>query len=205
MIVLSLGCLNDRLGGFDRMLYIYARTSTKEQNVQQQIDYLQAKYKSDSVYSDQQTGKTLERPAFIHLQTVVKSGDSIVVQDLSRIGRNTQEVLDFVESMQALGVAIQIDDMGSVDITSATGKMVLTTLAAVATMQREQMLEKQAIGIATAKSEGKYKGKQQSQVTIDKCNKALAYVDKGLTKEAASKAVGIGIATLYRYIKDSDL
>lgn len=202
--MLSLGCLNDRLRG-GRVIYIYARTSTKEQNVKQQIDYLQDKYKVDYVYADQQTGKTLERPAFVELQSAVKSGDRIVVQDLSRIGRNTQEVLDFVEEMQALDVAIQIDDMGSVDITSATGKMVLTTLAAVATMQREQMLEKQAIGIATAKSKGKYKGKQQSQVTIDKCDKALLYVDKGLTKEAASKAVGVGIATLYRYIKDKDL
>ena len=187
-----------------RVIYIYARTSTKEQNVQQQIDYLQGKYKVDYVYSDQQTGKTLERPAFFKLKSSVKEGDSIVVQDLSRIGRNTAEVLDFVESMQALSVAIQIDDMGSVDITSATGKMVLTTLAAVATMQREQMLEKQAIGIATAKSEGRYKGKQQSQSTIDKCNKAIVYINKGLTKEAASKAVGVGIATLYRYIKDNN-
>lgn len=80
--------------------------------------------------------------------------------------------------------------------------MILTTLPAVATMQREQMLEKQAIGIATAKADGKFKGKQQTQATIDKCIAALDYVEKGLSKEAAAKAAGIGVATLYRFIKE---
>lgn len=183
------------------MLYIYARTSTKDQNVKQQVNDLLSRYKADGVYSDQMTGKSLDRPKFNELRTIVKAGDSIVFQDLSRIGRNTTEVLDFVEAMKIKGVAIQIDDLGKIDITSSAGKMVLTTLAAVATMQREQMLEKQTIGIATAKAEGKFKGKQQTQATIDKCNLALDYIEKGLSKEAAAKAAGIGVATVYRFIK----
>lgn len=184
------------------MQYIYARTSTTEQNVQQQIDYLETKYKADKVFSDQQSGKTIDRPAFTELLNTVKNGDTIICQDLSRLARDTQSLLSFVEDMTNKNVSIQIDDLGSTDITSATGKMVLTTLAAVATMQREQMLEKQLIGIARAKSEGKFKGKQQSQKTIDACIRALEYVDKGLTKEAAAKAAGVGKATLYRYIKE---
>ena len=187
------------------MQYIYARTSTKEQNVQQQIDYLESKYKADDVFSDQQSGKTIDRPSFNKLLSTVKSGDTIICQDLSRLARDTQSLLSFVEDMTNKNVAIQIDDLGSTDITSATGKMVLTTLAAVATMQREQMIEKQQIGILRAKAEGKFKGKQQSQKTIDACIKALGYVEKGLSKEAAAKAAGVGKATLYRYIKESNL
>lgn len=184
--------------------YIYARVSTNHQNVQQQIDALAKKYNHDAVYSDNGvSGKTLERPSFNKLRQVVKENDTIVVMDLSRIGRNTQEVLDFVEEMTTRGVHVQIDDMGSVDVTSSTGKMVITTLAAVATMQREQMLEKQAIGIDRAKSEGKFKGKQQTQATIDKCQEALVYVENGMSKAKAVKAAEISIATLYRYIKES--
>ena len=129
------------------MLYIYARTSTKDQNVEQQINDLKSRYKADGIYSDQMTGKSLDRPQFNKLRNIVKSGDSIVFQDLSRIGRNTTEVLDFVEEMITKNVAIQIDDLGKIDITSSAGKMVLTTLAADATMQLEQMLEKQSIAI----------------------------------------------------------
>jgi len=182
------------------MQYIYARTSTKDQNVDQQVTYLQSRYKADMVFSDKSTGKSLDRPSFNQLRKTVSKGDSIIVQDLSRIGRNTMEVISFVEEMTLKGVCINIDDLGQIDITSSAGKMVLTTLAAVATMQREQMLEKQAIGIETAKKEGKFKGKQQSQKTIDKCKQALEYTSKGLSKEAAAKAAGVGIATLYRYI-----
>jgi len=185
------------------MQYIYARTSTTEQNVQQQIDYLESKYKADKVFSDQMSGKNIDRPEFNDLIKIVKAGDTIICQDLSRLARDTQSLLSFVEDMTNKKVSIQIDDLGSTDITSATGKMVLTTLAAVATMQREQMLEKQLIGIARAKAEGKFKGKQQSQKTIDACKKALGYIDKGLSKEAASKAAGVGKATLYRYIKEN--
>ena len=104
--------------------------------------------------------------------------------------------------MTSKSVAVQIDDLGKIDITSAAGKMVLTTLAAVATMQREQLLEKQEIGIKRAHAEGKYQGRKQSGDTIEKCELALGYVDKGLSKEAAAKAASVGIATLYRYIKE---
>lgn len=185
------------------MQYIYARTSTKGQNVEQQVIYLQSRYKADEVFKDQTTGKSLDRPSFIKLRSTVVAGDSVIVQDLSRIGRNTTEVLEFVEEMSTKQVGIQIDDLGKVDITSAAGKMVLTTLAAVATMQREQMLEKQSIGIATARANGKFKGKQQTQATIDKCQHAQRLLAKGITKEEAAKAAGVGVATLYRYIKQA--
>lgn len=185
--------------------YIYARVSTSHQNVKQQIDVLAKKYKHDAVYSDDGvSGKTLERPSFNELRRVVKENDTIVVLDLSRIGRNTQEVLDFIEDMTSRHVHVQIDDMGSVDVTSSTGKMVITTLAAVATMQREQMLEKQSIGIVRAQAEGKFKGKQQTQATVDKCKEALSYIANGMSKKKAAKAAEIGIATLYRYIKEQN-
>jgi DNA invertase Pin-like site-specific DNA recombinase len=188
------------------MNYIYARTSTKEQNVEQQVKLLADKYKVDRIFSDQTSGKTLDRPDFNILKGLVVSGDSIIVQDLSRIGRNTVEVVTFVEDMISRGVKINVDDLGQIDITSSAGKMVMTTLAAVATMQREQLLEKQAIGIATAvnANDGRYKGKQQSKETIKSCKEALDLIDKmGYSKTKAAKASGVSIATLYRYIKEN--
>jgi putative DNA-invertase from lambdoid prophage Rac len=186
------------------MNYIYARTSTKEQNVDQQIKLLEDKYKVDKVFSDQTSGKTLDRPDFNTLKGLVISGDSIIVQDLSRIGRNTVEVVTFVEDMISRGVKINVDDLGQIDITSSAGKMVMTTLAAVATMQREQLLEKQAIGIETAKNanDGRYEGKKQSTATIKSCEEALNLIAKlSYSKTKAAKSAGVSVATLYRYIK----
>jgi DNA invertase Pin-like site-specific DNA recombinase len=183
--------------------YIYARVSTDSQNVTSQVDYLLKKYvtPTENVFAESFTGKSLDRPVFNKLCSLIEGGDTLVVQDLSRLGRNTTEVLNFINEMTSRNVSLIVDDLGRVDVTSATGKMIVTTLAAVATMQREQILEKQAIGIAKARDEGKFKGRQQSPETIKKCNKAIEYINQGLSKEAAARGAGVGVATLYRFLK----
>lgn len=183
--------------------YIYARTSTTDQNVDQQVAELQKQAPADSViYKEQLSGKTTNRPSFNEMIDKVVSGDTILVLSVSRLGRNTGEVINFVGNMKDKGVSVKVSDLGGLDITSTTGKLVMTTLSAVAEMQRDEMLEKQRIGIERAKREGKYQGKKQTPATIKKCKEALGYVDGGMSKEKAAKAVGIGVATLYRYIKE---
>lgn len=184
---------------------IYARTSTTDQNVQQQVDKLLSVWTDAVVYAEQESGASLaNREAFAQLREEAQRGDSILVLSVSRLGRNTEDVLAFVREMKVKGVRVHVFDLGMLDVTSSTGKVVLTTLAAVAEMQREDMLDKQRIGIERAKGEGKYKGKQQSPKTVAKCKQALEYMERGLTKEAAANAAQVGIATLYRYIKASN-
>ncbi|MBM5021163.1 recombinase family protein [Vibrio parahaemolyticus] len=184
--------------------YVYARTSTTDQNVDQQAEHLLRKHSDAVVMKEQMTGKTTDRPVFNELKSRVVSGDTVVVLSVSRLGRTTEGVLAFIKDMKDKDVSVLVDDLGGLDVTSSTGKLVLTTLAAVAEMQREEILDKQRIGIDRAKAEGKYKGRQQSPETLKKCREAMGYVDSGLSKEKAAKAAGIGVATLYRYIKESN-
>ena len=139
---------------------------------------------------------------FRELLNTVKAGDRIIVRELSRIGRNTRDVLVLFEELEDKGVSVIIKEL-QIDSTSATGKMVLTIMASVSQMEREIMLERQKAGIAEAKAAGKYKGKQQSDKTIKACKEALQYVANGMSKEKAARAAGVGIATLYRYIKEN--
>ena len=184
------------------MLYIYARTSTITQNVQQQIDFLLNVWADATPYSEQYTGATLDREKLQELAQVTMMGDAILVMSVSRLGRNASEVLQFVEGQKAKGVAVHVYDLGMLDVTSSTGKVVLTVLASVAEMMRDDMLEKQRIGIARAKSEGLYQGRKQSPETIKKCEKAVEYIkNHQLPKEAAARAAGVGVATLYRHLK----
>ncbi len=76
-------------------------------------------------------------------------------------------------------------------------------MASVATMERDIMLERQSAGIALAKEQGKFKGRKVDPKTALKCKEASGYIDNGMSKEKAAKASGIGIATLYRYIKEN--
>lgn len=181
--------------------YIYSRVSTKEQNLQSQANELLLSHPDALVFEEKQSGKSMvDRPVFQNLISTVKAGDRIIVRELSRIGRNTRDVLALFEELESKGVAVLIKEL-QLDSTTATGKMVLTVMASVSQMEREIMLERQKAGIEEAKQAGKYRGKQPSPKTIKACKEAVGYVENGMSKEKAAKAAGVGVATLYRYIK----
>ncbi|EHR5760998.1 MULTISPECIES: recombinase family protein [Vibrio] len=185
------------------MIYGYVRVSTNTQQSDPQTIEIKNKYPDATIYADIASGKSLDRPELTTLLSKVKKGDKIVIRELSRLGRSQGELMTLIEEYQSKGVEFEILNIG-VDTSSVSGKMILGILASVAQMERELMLERQALGIAKAKADGKYKGKQQSQKTLDKCKEALKYVDTGMSKEKAAKAAGVGIATLYRYIKENN-
>jgi DNA invertase Pin-like site-specific DNA recombinase len=182
--------------------YIYSRVSSKEQNTSNQTKELLKDYPNATVIEEKASGANMDdRPHFQSLIGKVLSGDRIIVRELSRLGRNTKDILTLFDYLEAKGVSVLIYDL-KIDATSATGKMVLTIMASVATMEREIMKERQAIGIAAKKEAGGYKGRPINPKTTEKCKEALGYINKGMSKEKAAKAAGIGIATLYRYIKE---
>jgi DNA invertase Pin-like site-specific DNA recombinase len=84
------------------------------------------------------------------------------------------------------------------DVTTPAGNMVLTVLAGAAQMEKELLLERQAIGIARAKKEGRYTGRKP----LDKALRATAraMLEQGMSKAATAKQLNIGESTLYRYL-----
>ncbi|BEU01906.1 hypothetical protein OAG1_07060 [Agarivorans sp. OAG1] len=78
------------------MKYIYARTSTKEQNVDQQAEHLLTLHGDAEVFKEKTSGKTLDRPILNKLTNKVSAGDIIIVLSVSRLGRNTEEMLAFI-------------------------------------------------------------------------------------------------------------
>ena len=74
--------------------YIYARVSTVDQNSEQQAAFLETKYNSDLSVQETFTGTTTERPQFQKLLSKLVTGDTLIVKEVSRIGRNTAEVLE---------------------------------------------------------------------------------------------------------------
>ncbi|MBM7071002.1 recombinase family protein [Shewanella sp. 202IG2-18] len=185
------------------MKYIYSRVSTVEQNAEQQTEVLKKSYPDfNHVFEDKFSGKTLDRPELNKLLERVISGDTIIAYDVSRLGRNTLEVLQLVEMLQKKGVSVVIKTLDSVDITSPTGKLILTTMASIAEMQRTEMLEKQKIGIATAKAAGKYVGRKASPETIAKYEDVKRIVEsKAMSVTKALKTVGLSRTQYYRFEK----
>jgi DNA invertase Pin-like site-specific DNA recombinase len=181
------------------MRYIYCRVSTSEQNIEQQVDYLKERYEYDAVVCETFTGTTTDRPKFNELLTKLESGDTLIVFHVSRLGRKTSEVLETVEKLQRKQVAVFVDQLQGIDITSGIGKMLFTMLSGLAELEREQMLERQRIGINRAKAEGKYKGR--NPVNDDLIKSAKVLLESGMTKQRVADQLGIGVATLYRKLK----
>ncbi len=72
-------------------------------------------------------------------------------------------------------------------------------LGAIATFEREMMLERQAEGIAIAKQKGKYKGRKPT--AREKAPQVTELLEKGMTKQSIADQLGIGVASVYRIIK----
>ncbi len=178
------------------MKFIYARVSTLEQNVDQQVAELQKSHgQVDEVMTDKASGKDTDRPALQSLISKVRSGDTVIVFDISRLGRNVLDVITLVDGFAKKGVSIIVHSLGQIDVCSSHGKIILSTMAAVAEMQRVEMLEKQAIGIARAQAEGKYEGRGKDVRTK---SQILELLNGGMSMRKVAVEVGCSLSTVQR-------
>ena len=141
----------------------YGRVSTIHQNTDNQKQELeQAGYKIDYWYEDTGiSGKTSsnQRPQFMALLSKIRDGESVVVSKLDRLGRDAIDVLQTVKKLSQRNIKVIVHQIGSTDLSSPAGKMLLTMLAAVAEMERDLLIERTQSGLQRAKSEGKQLGR----------------------------------------------
>lgn len=179
--------------------YIYARVSTDAQDPEAQADFLKARYPHGEVVEEHFTGTTTDRPKFKKLLACLQAGDWLIVREVSRLGRNSLEVLTLAKELKERNVKLTIDNLG-IDITTPAGEMVFTIMAGMAKMERELMLERQRIGIAKAKLDGKYTGRKALDPVLVKTARDL--VNNGMSKAAVATQLKIGQSTLYKYLAE---
>ncbi len=138
----------------------YARVSTDTQTTDNQRQEIEAAgYRIDdwAWFEDRGvSGKTPanERPAWLRLLTCIRPGETVVVTQLDRLGRDASDIVSQVEQLQARGCAVVVLRLGRVDITSAAGRLILQVLAAVAEMERNINAERTRAALAARKREG---------------------------------------------------
>ncbi|WP_380787118.1 recombinase family protein [Sphingomonas sp. R86521] len=132
----------------------------------------------------------------------VRADDTLVVTRLDRLARSTVDLLELVAKLDAKGVALRILDFGGgeVDTQSATGKMLLTVLGAVAECERSLMLERQRAGIARAKAEGRYRGR--APTARAKSAQICELKGRGVRPGSIAKQLNISRASVYRILAD---
>lgn len=117
----------------------------------------------EELYLDRASGKNTQRPQLQQMLAYVRRGDTVIVESISRFARNTRDLLDLVEQLTEKGVEF-VSQKEAIDTTTPTGKFMLTIFGAVAELEREYILQRQREGIAAAKMQGKYTGRNPIQV-----------------------------------------
>lgn len=173
----------------------YARVSTTGQNLDTQLEALSC---CEKIFKEKISGAKDDRPELQAMLEFVREGDTVQITKLDRLARNTRHLLEVSEYLQGKGVALNILNIG-INTSTPTGKLMLTMIGAIATFEREMMLERQAEGIALAKLKGKYKGRKAT--ARSKSQEVIALLEKGLSKPEISRQLGIGITSIYRIIR----
>lgn len=94
----------------------------------------------------------------------VREGGTVIVESISRFGRSLSDLLNLIEQLNNKGVQFKSLKEGNLDTTTPTGKLVYSIFSSLAEFERETIKQRQAEGIAIAKANGKYKGRQRKQV-----------------------------------------
>lgn len=138
----------------------YARTSSTDQKAgleAQLRDLEQAG--CTKVFREEVSSVATNRPQLAALLEWVREGDTLVVTKLDRLARSVADLVSITAALKAKGAGLRILAM-NLDTTTPTGKLMLNLLGSIAEFERELMLERQREGIAKAKAEGKYTGRQ---------------------------------------------
>jgi DNA invertase Pin-like site-specific DNA recombinase len=179
----------------------YARTSTTNQKagLEAQRRDLQAAGCA-KVFHEELSAIATVRPELDRALDYVRDGDTLIVTKPDRLARSTADLLDIAKRLEAKGVTLRILSM-NVDTGTPTGKLLLTMLGAIATFERDLMLERQREGIAKAKADGKYKGR--APTARAKAADVIRLKGEGLTGDAIAAELKIGRASVFRILRDA--
>ena len=181
------------------MKVFYARVSTESQCEERQL-LMAREVGAERVFLDKASGKDLERQAFKSMMSFIREGDIIYVESLSRLSRSVRETLKLMDDFESRKIGF-VSLKEKFDNTTPQGKFVLTMFSALSSLEREQMLQRQAEGIAVAKQKGKYKGRKPKQIDRVKFDAMVnEWKNNKRTATSIMREFGITSTTFYRWV-----
>lgn len=200
------------------MTYFYARVSSKDQNLERQLEVARSYKQIDKVFADKQSGKDFERAQYQLLKAIVQSGDEVIIKELDRLGRNKEGIKAEIEWFRSRGVVLRILDVpttlidfqGQDWIFDMVNNILIEVLGAIAEQERKKNKQRQKEGInAMPVSDGKRVSLKtgnpygRPKREISDFEKILQKQKDGLiTVTDACKELGISRTHWYRMVKE---
>lgn len=192
----------------------YVRVSTDDQEtIRQDMLMIDQGILEEDIFREKISGKTMNRPQLQKMLDYIRKGDVVVVESISRLARNTRDLLDIVGQIKGKGADF-VSLKESIDTDSPTGQFMLTVFGAIAQLERDYIRQRQEEGIRIKKEQDRqlkekgllaqtYRGREPIKVDREKLIREYHLVKEGRqTHEQAARILGLQIRTYYRRIKN---
>jgi len=195
------------------MTFAYVRVSTKDQSLDRQIaamtEYTKIhNIKIDRIFEEKASGKDFNREVYQSLKIAMREGDTLIIKELDRLGRNMEQIKDEWRELQKMGVEIVVIENEMLNTTNKTdlektliSNIIFEILSYMAQKEREKTKTRQREGIAIAKTKGKYTGrkpiKRDNFVGVYE-----AWKNSEITAVKAIEILKLSKATFYRKVKE---
>ena len=176
----------------------YARVSTTDQDPQLQLDALAAE-DCLKTYTDTATGTKAGRPEWNKCLADLRSGDTLIIWKIDRLGRNLRDLIEIVTTLETRGVGVKSLTNGMIDTTTAHGKLVLGVFALMAEYEAALIQERTIAGLAAARARGRTGGRKP-KMTPELTGKAQRMYAKTFTMAEIAASCGVTPMTIYRNI-----
>lgn len=181
----------------------YARVSTTDQNLDRQLDQLKH---VDRLFQEAVSGVSKDRPQLKAMLDYIREGDIVVVTELERLGRNNQELTEVMNQIQTKRATLEVLNLPTLrgieddNLRRLLNNLILELYKYQAQAERERIKERQAQGIAIAKTQGKYQGRKALFTEDDsRLKHAFELYLSGMSDKDVAGLTGINERTFRRY------
>ena len=180
----------------------YARVSTKDQNLELQLDALK-KSGCEKIYQDIASGAKTERPELNNMIDNIRPGDVLVIWKLDRLGRSLNHLIGLVNGLIEKKIGLQsLND--PIDTTTPQGRLSFNLFASLAEFERDLIRERTNAGLSAARARGRMGGRPKGlpkKAEATACAAETLYKEGVLTVDEISAKLGIAKSTLYSYLR----
>lgn len=193
--------------------YGYARVSTREQNLDRQIEALkQCSIDERDIIVDKASGKDLNRQGYQSLKnTMLRDGDTLIIKSLDRLSRNKEHIKQELEYYKAHHIRVKVIDLPTTMVQLPDGQewifdminnILIEVLASIAEQERITIKQRQAEGIAVAKNKGKHLGRPAAQFPNDWVKIYNSWKAEETTANKAMEDLQLKRTTFYKLVKE---
>ncbi|MFD1874935.1 recombinase family protein [Hymenobacter bucti] len=180
----------------------YARVSTRDQNLELQLDAL-TNAGCDTIYQEKVSGASASRPELERRRHQLRAGDTVYIYKLDRLGRSLKHLLQVVGDLQQRGVGL-VSLTDAINTTFAQGRLVFNLFASLAKFERELIRERTHASLASARARGRLGGRRRG-LSEEAERMAIAaetlYREQQLGVNEIAQRLRISKVTLYKYLR----